>query len=101
MKGGVSFGIGDWKVRIGELRMLGGQGQGRIRGCLCEVELPEDVGDDQGSQEGIKELAKAFFESLIEGSGVDVGAMKVIGHVNGEGSQIVRQYMDLLKFARN
>lgn len=96
----MSYGIGDWKLRIGELRIAGGQGQGRVRGCLCELELPESGDAEEDNHDRVEEIAKAFFESLIQGSGVDVGGVKVIGHVEGEGNQIVRQYMQLLKFAR-
>jgi TATA-binding related factor (TRF) of subunit 20 of Mediator complex len=98
IEGGASFEMTDWKVRIGELRILAGPGQGRVRGCLCEVEF---LGGGDGDQGGMEGMARAFIEGLARDSGVAVDSMKVVGPVAGEGSESVRQYMDLLRFARS
>ncbi len=102
MEGGASFLIADWRIRVGELRISGGQGQGRVRGCVCEVEsLLGDEEEEVGDPEENNGLARAFFEDLLESSGVDASAIKVIGPVTGGRDGLIRQYMDLLKFARN
>jgi len=97
----VSFIIGDWKVRIGELRISGGQGQGRVRGCMCEVEFLFGNDVEEEDREEINGLARAFFDSLIQGSAVDTRGMKVIGPLAGGRGGLMRQYMDLLKFSRS
>jgi TATA-binding related factor (TRF) of subunit 20 of Mediator complex len=101
VEGGVSFFVGDWKVRIGELKISGGQGQGRVKGCLCEVEFLDGNEDKDGTREEIVGLASAFFESLVQDSGVDVSGMKVIESTAHGEMRIVQQYMELLKFARS
>jgi TATA-binding related factor (TRF) of subunit 20 of Mediator complex len=98
--GGTSFIIGDWKVRVGELRITGGQGQGRVRGCICEVEFLFGDDDEEEDHEEIEGLAKAFFEGLIQGSDVDLAGMRIVGTAAGKENKLVRQYMELLKFAR-
>lgn len=98
IEGGASFEMTDWKVRIGELRISAGQGQGRVRGCVCEAEF---LGGGDGDQEGMEGMARAFIEGLARDSSVAVDGIKVVGPVAGEGSELVRQYMDLLKFARS
>jgi TATA-binding related factor (TRF) of subunit 20 of Mediator complex len=100
LEGGASFEVADFKVRIGELRISGGRGQGGVRGCLCEIEFLGGDDGKNGDDEDIEELSRAFFQSLVRGSDVDAGTVKVIGPVAGEGSRLVRQYMELLKFAR-
>jgi TATA-binding related factor (TRF) of subunit 20 of Mediator complex len=100
--GGTSFLIGDWKVRLGELRISGGQGQGRVRGCVCEVEFlfGDDGEEEEEDPEEIEGLARAFFEGLTHGSDVDLAGMKVVGTAPGRENRLVRQYMELFKFAR-
>lgn len=101
VEGGASFLIGDWKVRIGELRISGGQGQGRVRGCICEVEFFLGSDGEEDDREEIDGLARPFFEGLLHGSGVNAGDMKVIGPGVGQSNGLIRQYMDLLRFGRN
>lgn len=97
--GGVWFEIGDWKARIGELKITGGLGQGRVRGCVCEVEFPGGDDEDEGEEEEEREgVARTFLEGLLQDSGVDLGAMKVVGGFIGKENTLVRQYMNLLKF---
>lgn len=100
--GGTSFLIGDWKVRLGELRISGGQGQGRVRGCVCEVEFlfGDDGEEEEEDHEEIERLARAFFEGLIHGSDVDLAGMKVVGTAASRENRLVRQYMELFKFAK-
>lgn len=98
--GGASFAVDDWQLRIGELRISGGQGQGKVKGCICEVELLDDSDGEDRSDEETERIVKSFFEGLVQGSGVDLGAWKVIVHTTGTAQKLVRQYMELLKFAR-
>ena len=102
VEGGASFLIGDWQIRIGELRISGGQGLGRVRGCICEVEflLGDDDDEDVDTQEN-NGLARAFFEDLLQGSGADVSGIMVVKPVERGRDGLIRQYMDLLKFARS
>lgn len=101
VEGGASFEINDWKIRLGELKISGGQGQGRSRGCICEIELHGEANDDEREDEFTEEIATAFFKGLVEGSGVDIGKMRVIGKVPGREHELARQYMELLTFARS
>ena len=100
VEGGTSFAIDDWKVRIGELKISGGQGQGRVRGTLCEVEFLGGADGEERDDEEIVEVLKAFFEGLAEDSGIDVSKMKVTEKVASKESELIQRYMDLLKFAR-
>lgn len=102
IEGGASFLIGDWQIRVGELKISGGQGQGRVRGCVCEVEFLQ--GDDEEEDCDPEEnygLARAFIEDLLQSSGVDASASKVIRPVTSGRDGLLRQYMELLKFARS
>ena len=101
VEGGASFEINSWKVRIGELKISGGQGQGRIKGCICEIEYHGEANEGERGEEITEGVATAFFEGLVEGSGVDIGRMRVIGKVSGTEHELVRQYMDLLIFAKS
>lgn len=99
VEGAVWFEIGDWKARIGDLKITGGLGQGRVRGCVCEVEFPGgDDWDEVEEEEEREGVARAFLEGLLQGSGVDLGAMKVVGGFAGKENRLVRQYMSLLRF---
>lgn len=100
VEGGASFVVNDWKVRIGELRISGGQGQGRARGCICEVEFLGASDGEEGGVEPTEEIVRAFFEGLVHDSGVDLGGLKVIAEAPGQETQLVQRYMGLLKFAR-
>lgn len=100
VEGGASFLVGEWKIRIGELRISGGQGQGRVRGCVCEVDFLSGEDDEERDHAEIDGLARAFFEAVVHSSGVDVHGMKITGPVAGGRDGLMRQYMDLLKFAR-
>ncbi len=72
-----------------------------MRGCVCEVEsLLGDEEEEEEAEENDR-LARAFFEDLLQSSGVDASAIKVIGPVKSGGDGLIRQYMDLLKFARS
>ncbi|ERF71888.1 hypothetical protein EPUS_01803 [Endocarpon pusillum Z07020] len=102
VEGGASFLIGDWQIRIGELRISGGQGQGRVRGCVCEIEgLLGDNDDEDGDTQENNGLARAFLDDLLQGSGVDASGTMVIRPVERGRDGLIRQYMDLLKFARS
>lgn len=101
VEGGASFLIGDWQIRVGELRISGGQGQGRVRGCVCEVDFLLGDDEEDGDPEENNGLARAFFEDLLQGSGIDPSAIKVIGPVTSGRDGLIRQYMDLLRFARS
>lgn len=102
VEAGITLGMDNWKIRVGELRISGGPGQGRVRGCLCELEY---VGDEEGLERApdrLADLAKAHLKGLAQDSGVDLGEMRVIAPVpGGNGVSLVRQYMDLLQFTRN
>ena len=114
----LELGGGDWRVRIGDAGIVGGQGQGRLRGTVVEVEFlgeEDDDGSEDGNGEGevdweVREaMLKAFWESLIErsNSGIGIEGMGVVVKVPGiktkeelKGEGLVRQYMELLRFAR-
>jgi hypothetical protein len=100
VEGGTSFIINDWKIRIGELRISGGRGQGRVRGCVCELE-PLFIDDDKERDDAeMAGLARVFFENVVQDSGVDIHEMKIVGPVAGGRDGLVRQYLDFLTFAR-
>jgi hypothetical protein len=101
IEGGISFLIDGWKFFLGELRISGGRGQGRVRGYVCELEPVSVEGNDEerDGDESAK-MARVFFESMVQGSGVDIHEMKIVGPIAGEKDGLIRQYMDFLTFAR-
>jgi TATA-binding related factor (TRF) of subunit 20 of Mediator complex len=101
VEGGTSFLIDGWKFRLGELRISGGKGQGKVRGCVCELE-PISADDDDEERYGaeLARMAKVFFDTVVQGSGVDIHEMKLVGPIADGRDGLVRQYLDLLTFAR-
>jgi len=109
---------GDWRMRIGDVRITSKQGQ-NIRGVVVEVQYcgdedEEDDGQDDG-QDDEKEQAKwnvreqmlrSFFEAAMRESNVAMEGLRVVIKVSGvkktEPSEwvLLRQYMELLRFAR-
>jgi len=101
VEGGTSFLIDGWKFRLGELRISGGRGQGRVRGCVCELEpVSVDYDDEERYGAELAKMARVFFETVVQGSGVDVHEMKIVGPIAGGRDGLMRQYLDLLTFAR-
>lgn len=102
VEGGTSFEIDDWRVSIGELKISGGQGQGRVKGILAQVELlgGADADGGQGGDEEVPDAFKAYFAGLSEGSGVDVSKIKVTERVASQEHEFIQRYMDLLNFTR-
>ena len=120
---GVAFMLanGDWRLRLGDGRIAPGQGQGRVRGMVAELEfcgLGDDEGDpseaneehDNGGNaldwEGREKMLKSFWDGLVSGSEVSMERLQVVVKVPGieKGEKgdltLVRQYMELLRFAR-
>lgn len=96
MANGQGFEVGDFKVRVGEVRQGSGGGGQMGRGAICEVEW---VGDDDDEDEKIADwvAAEAVIRGFWEGLGVR-GARSVInvpGLALGEGS--VRQWCEILR----
>lgn len=101
VEGGTSFLIDGWKFRLGELRISAGRGQGRVRGCVCELEpVSADYDDEEKYGAELARMARVFFETVVQGSGVDLYEMKMVGPVAGGSDGLMRQYLDLLTFAR-
>jgi hypothetical protein len=120
---GIAFTLanGDWRLRLGDGRITLGQGQGRVRGMVAELEFC-GVGDDEGDPdetnegqnnsgdgldwEGREKMLKSFWDSLVSGSEVSMERLQAVVKVPGieKGEQgdltLVRQYMELLRFAR-
>lgn len=95
---GQAFEIGDFRVRIGEVRQGGGGGGQMARGTICEVEWVG--GDDEDEEEKKTEdwdAAEAVIGGFWEGLGLR-GARSVFnvpGLGLGEGS--VRQWCEILR----
>ena len=123
---GVAFTLanGDWRLRLGDGRITLGQGQGRVRGMVAELEFC-GLGDDEEEEgdpsetneehnndgggldwEGREKMLKSFWDGLVSGSEVSMerlqAVVKVPGIEKGEKGDLtlVRQYMELLRFAR-
>jgi hypothetical protein len=120
---GVAFTLasGDWRLRLGDGRITLGQGQGRVRGMVAELEFC-GLGDDEGDPsetneehnnggnswdwEGREKMLKSFWDGLVSGSEVSMERLQVVVKVPGieKGEKgdltLVRQYMELLRFTR-
>lgn len=97
MSNGEGFEIGDFRVRVGEVRQGGGGGGQMARGAICEVEWVG--GDDEDDNEKMEdwEAAEAVIRGFWEGLGIR-GARSVFsvaGLAQGEGS--VRQWLEVLR----
>ena len=92
---GLGYEIGDWKIRIGEVRQMSA-GQPRPRGVVVEVALGSDTEEDENSKD---EMFKGVWEQLgLQGGKVFID---VPGTESTPGDlDLVKQYMELLKFAR-
>lgn len=111
---------GDWRLRLGDAKITSGQGHGRVRGMVAEVEF-RDVAEDEvpngaGEQtdngqdvidwEGREKLLRSFWDSLVRESGVSMERLQVVVKVPGvakgekDNLTLVRQYLELLRFAR-
>jgi TATA-binding related factor (TRF) of subunit 20 of Mediator complex len=106
---------GDWRMRIGDVRITSRQGQGNIRGVVVEVQYCGDEDEEDDGQDDEKEQAKwnvrdqmlrSFFEAAMRESNVAMEGLRVVIKVSGvkktESSEwvLLRQYMELLRFAR-
>lgn len=92
VKEGQAFEIGDFRVRLGEIKQGVGGGAQTGRGALCEVEWTGGEGVEEDWEGGGAAIA-GFWEGL----GI-TGAKKVFdvpGLVEGEGS--VRQWCEILR----
>ena len=117
VENGVALDLGDgsWRVRIGELKISAGQGQGRVRGTVVEVESSA-MGDDDEDSTGGEEphddwearetVLRSFWDSLVDGCDIRMEGLRSVVKVPLAGtsgkndSLLVRQYMELLRFAR-
>jgi len=108
VEGGAGFQLrdGEWRVRIGDAKVSIGQGQGRVRGVIVELESAGD-GDEADLDWAAREKTlRSLWDALVRGSGVNMDGLRVVvkvpGVEEGEGRDmvLVRQYMELLKFAR-
>ena len=125
VENGVAFSLlgGDWRVRLGDVRITAGQGQGRVRGMVAELEFCGADDDDAGladasSNEQAKNgesavdwdlretLLRSFWDGLVSDSGVSMDRSQVVVKVPGvdkvekDDLTLVRQYMELLRFTR-
>ncbi|KAK4691593.1 hypothetical protein P7C71_g5435, partial [Lecanoromycetidae sp. Uapishka_2] len=91
---GQSFEIGDFRIRVGEMRQGGGGGQ-MTRGAICEIEWVG--GDEEGDKETDWDTAETTIRGFWEGLGIR-GARSVFdvpGLALGESS--VRQWCEILR----
>lgn len=104
---GIGYQFGDFSIRIGEVRQMSG-GQPRSRGVVIEATLPSGAVNDEdmesGDEEGLGAQSKYI---LIQGIWEQLGLQGGRSFVNVPGMdegpadlEVVRQYMELLKFAR-
>jgi hypothetical protein len=137
VENGAAFSLldGEWRLRLGDAKVTGGQGHGRIRGMVVEVEFGDvakdevpnrveeervsapsggggggvvdvDDVDDDDDWDGREKLLRNFWDSLVRESGVSMERLQVVVKVPGvaKGEKVdltlVRQYMELLRFAR-
>jgi hypothetical protein len=129
VENGAAFSLldGEWRLRLGDAKVTGGQGHGRIRGMVVEVEFgdvakdevsnrveeeerdsaPGGGGDDDDVDwDGREKLLRNFWDGLVRESGVSMERLQVVVKVPGvaKGEKVdltlVRQYMELLRFAR-
>lgn len=125
LKGGL------WNVRVGDVRTTHPANLARVRGCLVEVEHSISGGDgdadddpergpseetenrEKQQREQEEKIHKAFFETLVRGSGVSTEAWRQIGSSGVTAGPktdqqtdsipqetLVRQYMEILRFGR-
>ncbi len=92
---------------MGDAKITHGQGQGRMRGMVAEVEYLEGEDEEEGGVidwDWRERILRSFWDSVVDGSGVGMEGMRVVVKVpggQGEGEMgLVRQYMELLIFAR-
>ena len=108
---------GNLSVRIGDVRVTHGQGQGRIRGVVVELQRVsnaqveettngvEATGDYESSAEK-QDLLHGIWDWLTAGSTISKDNLRFVASVpgiqQGESTKILlaRQYMNLLAFAR-
>ena len=117
VENGIGLDLADssWRVRIGELKISAGQGQGRVRGTAIEVESctmgddDEDHGVGEQQQrdwEAQEAVLRSFWDSLIDGCGIGMEGLRSVVRVPITESSdkgdflLVRQYMELLRFVR-
>ncbi|KAL9636471.1 MAG: hypothetical protein Q9164_002793, partial [Protoblastenia rupestris] len=61
---GQTFEIGEFVVRVGELRQIGGSGGQVVKGVVCEVEWVGDEEDGEQDLEVEKEVIRGFWEGM-------------------------------------
>jgi len=105
---------GDWRVRLGDLRITAGQGQGRIRGVLVQVETNQDDDEDELDEDKsaptnwdiYEPMLQAFFEATFRGADISMEGLRHVVRIPEIGIKdslqlvLVRQYMEMLRFAR-
>jgi hypothetical protein len=107
-------------LRLGDARITAGQGQGRVRGMVAEVEfcdVTEDGAPVEASEEaengeyavdweGREKMLRSFWDGLVCESGFSMDRLQVVVKVPGvakgekDDLTLIRQYMELLRFAR-
>ena len=90
---GYAFEIGDFRVRVGELRQGSGAGAQMGRGTVVEVQW---LGNEEGGEEDW-ESAKAVIEAFWDALGAK-GARRVFWVPGlGKGEESIRQWCDILR----
>ena len=122
VENGVAFSLlgGDWLLRLGDARITAGPGQGRVRGMVAELEFSgmDEAGASTGSNgevengessvdwKGRETLLRSFWDGVVSGSGVGMDRLQVVVKVPGvekgekDSLTLIRQYMELLRFAK-
>ena len=91
---GHAFEIGDFRVRVGELKQ-GGSGGGQMgRGAVCEVTwVGHEAGREKEDLEAGEVMVKGFWEALALRGAREVYWVPGLG--DGEGT--IRQWCELLR----
>ena len=93
-------------VRVGELRVTGGQGAGKVRGVIIELSMREDADEGDAIDVAAREVVlRAALETRFRGSGVNFSNAKLVSKLisnEPEGSrhaEMVALYSELMRVA--
>lgn len=94
MGNGQAFEIGDFRIRVGELRQSGSGGGQMGRGAVCEVAwVGEEVEQGKEGWEAGEAVVKSFWEGLALRGAREVYWVPGLG--DGEGT--IRQWCEILR----
>ena len=104
---GIGYQFGDFSIRIGEIRQMSA-GQLRPRGVVIEASLPSGaVNAEDMESDDVERISAQAKDFIIQGIWEQMGLQGGRSFVNVPGMDqgpadldVVRQYMELLKFAR-